>query len=239
VFGTDCADKKGDLVRHPLRLVTLVVCLLCATSVEGAVILVTTPEQIIGGGGGCSLEEAIYSANFDSNLAPGTYTDALDTVATLNATPNAGFSFLNWTGNVGDPNSATTAVIMGGPQTVTANFVAGDTLLGGNILTKSGPLNARVWPVNVANAASNPVTAHNAQITSLTLAQVAGAACTPVLGTALPVSAGDLAPGSSATVSLTIDFTGCATNARFTAQATFAANGGGATGSMTRTNQFP
>jgi len=44
--------------------------------------------------------------------------------------------------------------------------------------------------------------------------------------------------GGSTTVNLTIDFTGCAAAARFTAVATFSANGGGLTGTMTRTNQF-
>lgn len=183
--------------------------------------------QVAPGGGGTT------------NFVPGTYDEVLPSVVILKATPQSGYSFLDWSGSVADPFSASTTVVMNAPQTVTANFVVGTTVLGANILTRSGPLNARVWGVNIANAASSPVTAHNTQINSLTLAQVAGAACTPVLQTNLPISAGDLAPGSSAMVNLAIDFTGCATNARFTAQATFAATGGGVTGTMTRTNQFP
>ena len=93
--------------------------------------------------------------------------------------------------------------------------------------------------MNLANAASSPVSTQNAQITSFTLTPAAGATGTPVLQTALPTSAGDLASGSSVTVNLTIDFTGCATKARFTAQAKFSADGGGVTGTLTRTNQFP
>ena len=172
-----------------------------------------------------------------TNPAPGTYNYALDFVASLKATPNPGFSFLNWTGNVGDPNSASTAVIMGGPQTVTANFVTGDTVLGGNILTKSGPQNLRVWPVNIVD--SGVVIAHNTQIDTFTLTQTAGAACTPGPHFVTPVSVGDISPGNSATVNLIFDFTNCVANARFTVQAAFSANGGGATGSMTRTNQLP
>ncbi len=35
----------------------------------GAMIPVTSLEQKISGTGGCSLQEAIYSANYDSNIA--------------------------------------------------------------------------------------------------------------------------------------------------------------------------
>ncbi|HVP48839.1 MAG TPA: choice-of-anchor Q domain-containing protein [Bryobacteraceae bacterium] len=170
--------------------------------------------------------------------AAGPYAEPIDSVVILSATPLSGNSFVQWLGNVTDPFSASTTVVMTAPQTVTATFVAGSTVLGGNILTKSGPMNARVWPVNVANATSSAVTAHSTQINTFSLTQVAGAACTPVLQTVLPASAGDLAPGSSGIVNLAFDFTGCAAAARFTAQATFSANGGGVTGSMTRTNQF-
>jgi len=170
--------------------------------------------------------------------AAGTHGEPIDSVVILSATPQSGNSFVQWLGNVTDPFSASTTVVMTAPQTVTATFVAGSTALGGNILTKSGPQNARVWPVNVANATSSAVTAHSTQINTFSLTQVAGAACTPVLQTVLPASAGDLAPGSSTIVNLGFDFTGCPAAARFTAQATFSANGGGVTGSMTRTNQF-
>jgi len=44
------------------------------------------------------------------------------TVVPLTATPNAGFSFSNWTGNVASSTSASTSTTMTGRQTVTANF---------------------------------------------------------------------------------------------------------------------
>ena len=44
------------------------------------------------------------------------------TVVPLTATPNAGFTFSNWTGNVANANSASTSITMTAPQSVTANF---------------------------------------------------------------------------------------------------------------------
>jgi hypothetical protein len=44
------------------------------------------------------------------------------TVVPLTATPNAGFSFTNWTGNVASSTSASTFITMTAPQSVTANF---------------------------------------------------------------------------------------------------------------------
>jgi hypothetical protein len=45
------------------------------------------------------------------------------TVVPLTATPNANYSFVNWTGNVANANNASTTVTMNAPQSVTANFV--------------------------------------------------------------------------------------------------------------------
>jgi len=171
-----------------------------------------------------------------TNPAVGSYAKPENSVVVLTTTPNPGYSFLNWTGNVANPISASTTVTMNMPQTVTANFVPGETVLGGNILTKSGPQNQRIWPISIAN--SGVVVAHSVQISSFTMTQTFGTACTPLPLTFLPALAGDLAPGGSATVNLSFNFSGCAAAARFTAQATFSANGGGVTGSMIRTNQF-
>jgi hypothetical protein len=171
-----------------------------------------------------------------TNPAAGKNDEFPGSVVAIKATPNPGYSFLNWTGNVAEPTSASTAVIMSTDQNLTANFVAGNTVLGGNILTKSGPQNARIWPVSITD--SGVVTAHNTQIGAFTLTQTFGAACTPILLTPLPAFAGDVPPGGSSTVNLTFDFTGCVATARFTALATFSGNGGGVTGTVTRTNQF-
>ncbi len=50
--------------------------------------------------------------------------EPLGSVTALTATPNPGYQFVDWTGNVADPTNASTTVTMDNPQTVTANFVA-------------------------------------------------------------------------------------------------------------------
>ncbi len=54
-----------------------------------------------------------------------------DSVLAINATPNPGYSFVDWAGNVADPNNPSTFVVMNQPQVVTANFVACVTSLSG------------------------------------------------------------------------------------------------------------
>ena len=44
------------------------------------------------------------------------------TIVPLTATANAGFAFVNWTGNVASSSSASTTITMTAPQSVTANF---------------------------------------------------------------------------------------------------------------------
>jgi hypothetical protein len=113
---------------------------------------------------------------------------------------------------------------------------------------KSGPLGGRVWSYTIAN--SGPGAANAAQITSLTLTQVGGAACIsqPVIGAAsvnggsaqtFPLQMGNLAPASSIPVDITIDFSNCTTAARFTATVGLSANGGATAASIVRYNQFP
>ena len=46
------------------------------------------------------------------------------TVVPLTATPNAGFTFSNWTGSVANSTSASTTITMTAPQSVTANFTS-------------------------------------------------------------------------------------------------------------------
>ena len=47
---------------------------------------------------------------------------ASGTMVNLTATPNTGFSFVNWTDNVASSNSASTTITMSAPEIVTANF---------------------------------------------------------------------------------------------------------------------
>ncbi len=61
---------------------------------------------------------------------PGTamFTYAPGTVVSLNATPDAGYCFVNWTGNVstiGNVNASATNITMNGNYSITANFALG------------------------------------------------------------------------------------------------------------------
>jgi hypothetical protein len=126
---------------------------------------------------------------------------------------------------------------MNGPQSVGAVFVpAGTASLFGNITGKSGPSNAIVWNIQVGN--TGPAVALAAEVSGISLVQAGGAFCAPVSTSRLPAAAGNLAPGASATVPLTIDFSSCAANARFTVTIALSANAGNATGSIVRLNQF-
>jgi hypothetical protein len=49
---------------------------------------------------------------------------AAGTMVPLTATPNAGFTFSSWTGNVANSTSASTTVTMSAPESVTANFTS-------------------------------------------------------------------------------------------------------------------
>jgi hypothetical protein len=194
-----------------------------------------------------------YTANFTTqylltvNTSPaggGTATPtsgtfyASGTVVSLGATANSGYAFSNWTGPAASANSASTTVTMTAPETVTANFAsAGGTSLGGSIGLKSGPTNARVWPFTVGN--NGPGAAVNAQLTSLTLTQTRGTACTPAISTSFPLIVGSIAPGGNATGNVTIDFSSCASGVAFTATMPLSANGGAATGSIVKLNQLP
>ena len=118
---------------------------------------------------------------------------------------------------------------------------AGVTL---NALTaaKSGPLNNRVRTLAVTNA--GPGIAESVWINSVTFTQTYGAACTPAVlprvpayPPAFPIVVGDLDQGGTGTGNINIDFTGCATTARFTVTIGLSANAGPAA-PVVRTNQF-
>lgn len=59
----------------------------------------------------------------------GTYQLAEGLVVPVVATPGVGNTFLNWTGEVDDPDAASTTVTMDGPRSITATFISGDTPL--------------------------------------------------------------------------------------------------------------
>jgi hypothetical protein len=146
------------------------------------------------------------------------------TVVNLTSNANSGYSFNGWTGNVANANSATTTITMSAPESAIASFaVSGSTYLFGNITAKSGPSGARAWAIQVSN--SGPAAAFGAQVTGIALAQTGGAAYNPAISSVLPALAGNLAPGVSATLPVTIDFSSCPANAKFTANVALSANG--------------
>ena len=172
--------------------------------------------------------------------ATGRY-DNPGTPVALSATAANGYVFQYWTATSGgvltNPTSATTATVsLSGPATVTANFGELPTSLSGLITRTSGPRRARDWTITLSN--TGPGAANAAQINSLTLTQTGGAACSPAVTSAFPVRVGNIAPASTGSGEVIINFTGCPNNARFTTIFTFSANAGAVTGSQTLYNQF-
>jgi hypothetical protein len=146
-----------------------------------------------------------------------------------------------FTANSTAGNYTVTATVVGAASPANfalTNAVPGSTSLGGAIEGKSGPQNARVWVFEVGN--DGPGSALGAEITSITLVQTNGAACTPVITSpaSFPLPVGNIAPQATATVDVTIDFAGCSSIAAFKVTAAEQANDGAATGTIVRLNQF-
>ena len=73
----------------------------------------------------CDLSISSTAGGSVTDPGEGTFTYEKGTVVDLEATPDAGYEFDNWTGDVGtidDVNAAATTVTMNGDYTVTANF---------------------------------------------------------------------------------------------------------------------
>lgn len=109
-------------------------------------------------------------------------------------------------------------------------------VLVGRITTKAGPTNARVWIITLSNTGS--ATANSARILSMTLLQMSGPACTPVVSSSFPVPLGNIAPAGSAPASITIDFSACANMNRFDVDIAYSADAGAESGDIVRHNQF-
>ncbi len=181
------------------------------------------------------LTTAVNPAGGGTITPPSGFVDSGSQVQVTATANSPAFVFLNFSGALtGTTNPQTLTVTA--PATVTANFNGGATSLGANLGVKSGPLNARVWPVTIGN--NGPGEALGAQVSNLVLAQTGGSACTPVIS-GLPALAGDLAPHATATASITIDFSSCAATAVFKATFTLSANGGAATATVVKLNQVP
>jgi hypothetical protein len=152
----------------------------------------------------------------------------------LVATPAAGYGFGSWTGNVANSGSAATTITVSGPQSVRANFVPLPTTVNAVLTAQSGPANGRVWTFSLTNA--GPGVANSVAVNAFALTQSAGVACKPVLLTKLPLSAGNIAPGSSVGVAVSINFTGCGSDALFALTLGNTENGGASHSTATLTN---
>jgi hypothetical protein len=172
------------------------------------------------------------------SVSGGGWLDAL-TVTQISATPNPGFIFTGFTGSVFGPLPLM-GLIVKAPYTINANFTnTPPAALSGMITAKSGPAESRLWTISLTN--TGPGTAFGAQVYVLSFAQTYGAACTaaPIrLLPSLPATVGNLAPGATAQVPVTIDFSACPLNARFTVGLGYVSNGGAYGGLIQLVNQI-
>jgi endo-1,4-beta-xylanase len=84
---------------------------------------------------------------------------------------------------------------------------------------KPGTGNTRTVTITATNGVVGP--AYTTQINGFTLTQVSGPHCTPTITapSAFPIALGDIAPGASASASITIGIVGCNPNSVFTIMA--------------------
>jgi endo-1,4-beta-xylanase len=83
------------------------------------------------------------------------------------------------------------------------------------VTSRMGAKDARVWTVTATNGDVGP--AYATQITGVTLQQIAGRRCTPMIASPakFPVVLGDIATSGSASTAITIDFARCDTDVHF------------------------
>ena len=127
-------------MKHKSIAVALITVLLCMVLGNSIACTTTTTEHVL----------TISSTEGGSVTTPGedtyTYYEGQADEVNLVATPESGYRFVNWTGDVGtiaDVNAATTTITMIGDYSITANFVMQYDLtiastLGGSVTTPGG-----------------------------------------------------------------------------------------------------
>src|ERR1051325_2918788 len=86
----DPARRRCSPVRALVSLIAMAIPILAGSSASAAVIPVTTLAQKISSSGGCSLPEAIFSANFDNNVAIAGYTGSTANVIVTQCVAGSG-----------------------------------------------------------------------------------------------------------------------------------------------------
>jgi hypothetical protein len=105
------------------------------------------------------------------------------------------------------------------------------------IFSKTGPQNARVWTVDVYSGVTS---ASAAEIESFTLSHTSGPVCTPsITSPSFPHLVGDIPANFYFSNLITIDFTGCSSNSKFTVTIPISANGGASNATVILKNQTP
>jgi uncharacterized repeat protein (TIGR02543 family) len=107
-----------------------------------------------------SILQLSASGSGDVTPSPGIHTYPINEVVALSATPTNGWDFVGWTGDVADPNSASTTITMDTDKSVTANFVLVTTTL---TITVNGegtvtpPAGTHEYPIGeVVNITASP-----------------------------------------------------------------------------------
>jgi hypothetical protein len=198
--------------------------------------LTACPAQIVQA---ATLTMQVSPPGAGSTTPPvGMNNEPLGSVTPITATPSAGFAFFNWTGavagTIGDPNNASTTVIMNQDQTVTANFVVcqpGVNLVSHlTSLIRDGVTGDIVATVTITNQGCDA--AGNVQVTASTLKTSATSTTLPVLvgslaggggqgGFALHYPGAAAAAGTAAVLRVSLTFTNLATSSGGNAGASF------------------
>ena len=125
-------------MKHKLiavALITVLICMVLGNSLACTPTPTTEYDLIIDSTDGGSV----------TTPGEGTHTYDAGKNVTLVATPDGGYRFVNWTGNVANVNAATTTITMNGDYTITANFALG-TLITGVPDTNQPPTNTLPTP---------------------------------------------------------------------------------------------
>ena len=103
-----------------------------------------------------------------------------------------------------------------GPQTPSNDLAMG-------IVSRTGTSDDRIWTLELANLGQQAL--KGAQLNSLAFVQMSGqGSCQPTILTALPVAVGDIPVKSFKTFELSVDFSQCASDARFNTSASYSSD---------------